>query len=199
LAVKKIATPQAKKPLGLTPYPNMATPENIIEIVKSYIGDSLVNKKDDLAELVARGVDDPNQIVQVHTNCGMFALGVWCLVGVQHDLLKTKYINGQAIAWVRKIALAKNALRTYPKDGPPVAGALMHYYTPGSNDNHVEFLLENPNAKHVALHAGGGRDKNEIGSGTSDITWSWQPSRRLKEWIDPVALLVDSPDFNWNK
>jgi hypothetical protein len=176
----------------------MATPENIIELVNSYVGDSLVNKKEDLALLVARQVDDPNQIVQIKTNCGLFALGIWYAVGVQHDLLKIKYISGQAIAWVRKIALAKGALRSYPKDGPPVAGALMHYYTPGTNNNHVEFLLENPN-KHIALHAGGGRDKNEIGSGTSDITWSAQPSRRLQEWVDPAALLVGSPDFNWNK
>jgi hypothetical protein len=177
----------------------MASPNDIIEIVNSYIGDSLVNKKDDLAELIARGVDDPAQIVMVKTNCAVFALGVWCLVGVQHDLLKIKYQNGMAIVWVRKIAQAKGALRTYKKDGLPIAGSLMHYYTPNRNDNHVEFLLEDPNDKHFALHAGGGRDKNEIGSGTSDITWSWQPSRKLQEWIDPVALLADSPDFSWNK
>lgn len=174
----------------------MATPENIIELVKSYIGDSLLNNKEDLALLVSRQVDDPNQVVGIKTNCGLFALGIWYAVGVQHDLLKTKYVSGQAIAWVRKIALAKNALRTYAKDGPPVAGALMHYYTPGTNNNHVEFLLENPNEKHVALHAGAGRKNNAVTSDTGDIRFN--VGRSLQEWVDPLALLVGSPEFAWN-
>jgi hypothetical protein len=180
------------------PYIIMATPNDIVEIINSYIGDSLKKNREDLALLVARQIDDPNQVVQIKTNCGMFALGVWWAVGVQHELLKTKYQNGMAIAWLRKIANEKKAIRTYPKDGPPIAGALMHYYTVGSNNNHVEFLLENPNNKMVALHAGGGRKDNEIGSGVSDIRWSNTPDRKLKEWFDPIALLVDSPEFIWN-
>ena len=175
----------------------MATPNNIIEIVKSYIGDSLVNNKDDLAELIARGVDDPNKVVQIKTNCGLFCLGVWCLVGVQHDLLKTKYVSGQAIAWVRKIAIDKKALRIYPKDGPPIAGAALHYYTPNKNDNHIELLLSDPDENMNAEHGGGGRTNNAITSSTSDIKTNYY--RKLQEWIDPIALLVESPDFNWNK
>jgi hypothetical protein len=165
----------------------MSTPENIVEIVKEYIGDSLLNNKEHLALLIARDVDDPNNVVQIKTNCGLFALGVWCKAGVQHKLLDTKYKNGMAIAWVRKIAIDKKALRNYKKDGPPVAGALLHYYTQGKNNNHVEFLLEDPDEKMVAFHAGGGRANNEIGSGTGNIAWS--SGRPLMEWIDPVALL----------
>ena len=176
----------------------MANPNDIVSIVKSYVGDSLLKNKADLAELVARQVDDPNQIVQVKTNCGMFALGVWWLVGVQNPILSQKYVNGMAISWLRKIAIAKQALRTYPKDGIPVAGALMHYYTPGINNNHVEFLLEDPDDKMVALHGGGGRDNNEISQGTSDISWNYTSSRHLQEWVDPVVLLVGSPEFVWN-
>jgi len=176
----------------------MAIPNDIVEIVKSYIGDSLTNNKEDLALLVARQIDDPNQIVQVKTNCALFMLGVWWLVGVQHELLTKKYKNGMAIAWVRQIAIDKKALRAYPKDGLPIPGATMHYYTPGTNNNHVEFLLDSPNDKHVALHGGGGRANNEIASGTGDITWSYQTSRKLMEWIDPVALLAGSPEFHWN-
>jgi hypothetical protein len=176
----------------------MAKPSDIVEIVKSYIGDSLIHNKEDLALLTARGVDDPNKVVQITTNCGMFTLGVWWLAGVQHDLLTRKYKNGMAIAWVRQIAIDKKALRYYPKDGPPISGATLHYYTPKTNNNHVEFLLEQPNNKNIALHAGGGRKNNAITSGTSDITWSYQPSRKLMEWIDPVALLVGSPEFHWN-
>jgi len=178
-------------------YFNMATPENIIEIIKSYVGDSLLNKRDDLALLIARQIDDPNQIVQVKTNCALFTLGVWYAVGVQHDLLKTKYQSGQAIAWIRRIAIDKKALCTYPKDGAPIAGATMHYYTPGSNNNHVEFLLENPNDKFQALHGGGGRTDNAITSSTSDIRTNYY--RQLREWVNPIAILEGSPDFSWNK
>lgn len=174
----------------------MATPNNIVELVKSYIGDSLLHNKEDLALLVSRHVDDPNQSVQIKTNCGMFALGVWCAVGVQHSLLQSPYKNGMAIVWLRQIAKSKNALHSYPKDGRPVAGSLLHYYTPGKNDNHVEFLLENPNQKFIALHAGGGRANNEIGSGSGDIRFS--SGRPLKEWICPIALLEGSPEFHWN-
>lgn len=176
----------------------MATPYDIVEFVKSYIGDSLLKNREDLALLLARQVDDPNQIVQVKTNCGTFTLGVWWAVGVQHPLLSSKYKNGMAISWVRQIAIDKKALRKYPQDGNPIAGALLHYYTPGLNNNHVETLLENPNDKMISLHAGGGRNNNEIGSGTSDITWSYQQTRHLQEWVDPVALLVGSPEFHWN-
>jgi hypothetical protein len=174
----------------------MATPNDIIEIVKSYVGDSLIHNKEDLALLTARGVDDPNKIVQITTNCGLFTLGVWWAVGVQHELLKRKYKSGMAIAWVRQIAQDKKALRSYPKDGLPIPGATMHYYTPGKNDDHVEFLLESPNNKHLALHGGGGRPQNAITSGTGDIILN--SNRKLMAWIDPVALLVGSPEFHWN-
>jgi hypothetical protein len=178
----------------------MAAPNDIVEIVNSYTGDSLIHNKEDLALLTARGVDDPNQVVQITTNCGLFTLGVWWLVGVQHELLNRKYKNGMAIAWVRQISIDKKALRIYPKDGPPVLGATMHYYTPPGtlNDSHVEFLLETPNEKMIAIHAGGGRNNNEIGTSTSDITWSYKSSRKLMEWIDPMALLDGSPPFHWN-
>jgi hypothetical protein len=174
----------------------MATPENIVELVKSYIGDSLTHNKDDLALLTARQVDDPDKIVQIKTNCGMFALGIWWAAGVKHELLNTKYKSGMAIAWVRRIAIEKNALRTYPKNGPPVAGSLLHYFTPGKNDSHVEFCLSNPDKNMVAEHGGGGRPDNAITSGISDIKTNYY--RRLQEWVDPVALLVGSPEFSWN-
>ena len=175
----------------------MATPNDIVEIVKSYIGDSLLHNRNDLALLIARQVDNPDQIVQVKTNCGLYTLGVWWAVGVQHDLLKKKYVSGQAIAWVRRIAIDKKALRKYPDDGLPIAGSTMHYYTPGSNNNHVEFLLENSNDKFISLHGGGGRTDNAITSSTSDIRTNYY--RQLREWIDPIALLEGSPDFSWNK
>lgn len=174
----------------------MATPENIVEIVKSYIGSSLIHNREDLALLIARGVDDPNQVVEIKTNCGMSCLGFWWLAGVQHELLKKKYVNGQAIAWIRKIAIDKKALRKYPEDGPPIAGAALHYYTLGKNDNHIEILLSNPDGKFIALHGGGGRPNNAITSSISDIRTNYY--RGLKEWVDPVALLAGSPEFHWN-
>lgn len=174
----------------------MATPNNIVEIVKSYVGDSLLHNKEDLALLVARQIDDPNQIVQVKTNCGIFTLGVWWAAGVQHELLTKKYKNGMAIAWVRQIAIDKKALRKYPQDGNPIAGAALHYYTPGKNDNHIEHLLSTPDTNMIAEHGGGGRTNNAITSSTSDIRTNYY--RQLREWVDPVALLIGSPDFSWN-
>jgi hypothetical protein len=48
--------------------------DTFVELVRKYIGCSLLVRKDDLATLVCRGVDDPNQTVLIKTNCGMFSL-----------------------------------------------------------------------------------------------------------------------------
>ena len=174
----------------------MASPSDIVSIVKSYVGNSLLHNREDLAILIARQVDDANQIVQVTTNCGLFTLGVWWAVGVQHELLTRKYKSGMAIAWVRSIAIDKKALRKYPDDGNPIAGAALHYYTPGKNDNHIEHLLSNPNGNMICEHGGGGRPNNAITSSASDIRTNYY--RQLREWIDPIALLEGSPEFHWN-
>jgi hypothetical protein len=177
----------------------MATPNDIITLAQTYLGDSLLKNKEDLGLLVARQVDDPAVVVQIKTNCAMFALGIMWACHVVHPLLETKYKSGMAVAWVRKIAMDKKALRQYPKDGPPVLGAFMHYYSgDGSkNDSHIELCLEDPQlvvqtGEMVAHHMGGGRADNAVAMGIGDVRWSYSVSRRMREWIDPVALLVDS-------
>lgn len=164
--------------------------DGIVELVTRYVGCSLENRCAELGELIARGVDDAEEIVKVRTNCGMFALGVWHACGVQHELLERPYVNEKAIGWLVTIAHSLGAVR-YPKEsGRPLPGALMHYWLRDgkvTKSHHVEFCLELPDIAWHAPHAGGGRPNNEIGQGNGDIRWN--AGRPLQCWYDPVSLL----------
>jgi hypothetical protein len=163
----------------------------VVQCVTFYIGASLDNREDELRRFIARGVDDPATILNKHvSDCGLFALAVWYAVDVQDTVLGEKYQIGKAIEWLVEIAARHNAVRHIMKDGPPTVGALMHYYTHGKNDNHVEFLLSPPvkNKGWIAEHGGGGRADCGIGSSTSDILWN--VGRPLQEWYD-ISTLCD--------
>lgn len=161
--------------------------DTLVALVKKYVGCSLHVHKDDLATLVCRGVDDPDQSVLIKTNCGMFALGIMHEAGVVHDLLTQKYKLGMAIAWVRTIGKDLGALKKFSKSEMPKAGSLLHYYTSGKNNNHVEWLLEDPDDQGCAEHGGGGRTDNAITIGSGNVLWNY--GRPLQEWLDPDILL----------
>lgn len=165
--------------------------DKIIRLVNSYIGCSLLNDRDKLADLIARGVDDPKQVVTIQTNCGLFSLGIMEIAGVKDPLLDKKYVSGQAIAWVRQIAINLGALNRYTgKNGPqPKRGDLMHYFTDGKNDNHMEWCLSDPDENGVAEHGGGGRSNNAITKSTSSIYTNYY--RPLKEIIDCNKLGIE--------
>lgn len=164
--------------------------QRIRPLVLAFVGCS--EKKDPLklGELLARGVDDPKQMIHVHTDCGTFMLGIWWAAGVNHPLLLQRYVDGKAIEWVRTIAADKHALKRYPHDLSPIAAAGLHYKTRNKNNDHVEFLLGPLDHRGVAEHGGGGRADNAIEVATSTVLWS--SGRPLIEWFDPVALFADA-------
>lgn len=160
--------------------PGETTGQRIARIVRFYEGASLSNRKDELGALVARGVDDPNSVVGIKTNCAMFALGILKAAGVQHPLLDKPYVNGMAFTWLVQIGNDMGAWRT-PDQGTPPVGAAMWYRIPNTNDDHIEFMLTPPDE-----HGGGGRVNNAITIGKSDISTSM--NRPLYKWLDPNAL-----------
>jgi hypothetical protein len=165
--------------------------DKIIRLVNGYIGCSLLNEKDKLGDLIARGVDDPKQVVTIQTNCGLFALGILEIAGAQDPILNKKYVSGQAIAWVRQIAINLSALNKYTgKDGPqPKRGDLMHYFDVGKNNNHMEWCLSDPDENGVAEHGGGGRSNNAITKSTSSVYTNYY--RPLQEIIDCDKLGIE--------
>lgn len=165
--------------------------DKIVRLVNSYIGCSLSERRDELSKLVARGVDDPNVVVTITTNCGTSCLGIMALAGVQDPLLNHKYVSGMAIAWVRQIAINLGALNKYTgKNGPqPKRGDLMHYFDDGKNNNHVEWCLSDPDENGIAEHGGGGRSNNAITKSTSSIYTNYY--RPLKEFIDCNKLGIE--------
>lgn len=162
----------------------------LVELVQQYIGCSLDNRCDELGQLVSRDVDDPKTIVEVTTNCGMFALGIWHAMGVPHELLQTPYVNERAIGWIMAIAHDFGAIRYPKRDGLPAMGSLMHYWVRQGTrtvNHHVEFCLSTPDAHGNAKHAGGGRSHNAITASVSDVKWG--ASGPLQAWYDIDDLL----------
>jgi hypothetical protein len=65
----------------------------IIGAVRDHVGCSLLERRKELAALVCFPGDDPDEDVRIKTNCGMFALGIWRRVGVQHELLQGRPVS----------------------------------------------------------------------------------------------------------
>jgi hypothetical protein len=166
-----------------------AAEDVIVAAVEPWIGFSLEHGAAELKDYIGAQLHDPRQLLDPRvSSCGLFALAVWSEVGVDHHLLAGPYVVGSAITWLVEIAHDLGAIRYPRSDGPPVVGALMHYYSPRpSRNDHVEFCLTAPDAQNYARHAGGGRPECGIDDGRDDIYWS--SGRPLQAWYDPNALL----------
>jgi len=160
----------------------------LVSVIKKYVGCSLSNRRAELGKLVARGVDDPEAVVGISTNCATTALGVMHEAGVKHPLLSKKYISGSAIIWVRQIGTDLGALVKYtgPNGPQPKVGSLLRYNTPGTNNDHVEWMLSPMAADGTADHAGGGRPNNAITLEHGNVLSS--NKRPLVEFWDPDKL-----------
>lgn len=167
--------------------------DKIARAVESYIGCSPNERPMDLALLVSRGVDDPMEMLHVWSNCGTFALGIFHQVGVDHPLLSTPYKSGMAIAWLLKIGRDLGALVTTHSIAELQRGMLMHFSTPGKNDDHVEFCLSDIDSDNSYRHAGGGHgnDSLTVGEGVSNLATSM--GRPLQHLFDPTKLLPKLP------
>lgn len=162
----------------------------LAEMAERFEGCSLSARTSDLADLVAGGDDDPGQIVRVKTNCATFVRGLLESVGVYHEVLDKKYVIGQAVADVRRIASRHDALFDFRGQDLP-RGTLLHYWTPGRNDSHLEVLLGDVSAETgwVAETIGGGKPDNAVlRSEPYDVRS--RAERPLSEVVDPVRLLA---------
>jgi hypothetical protein len=152
----------------------------IVRIVRSFEHCSLSERKEDLAALVGRGVDD-SSVVFWQTNCAEFACGVLFAAGCPAAMLAKPIKNGMAFSTLVEVGDDMGAWRDPIKDGPPVPGAVLWYKLGNENDDHAEFLLALPDE-----HGGGGRANNEITIGHGDFHVSW--GRPIHKWLDPASL-----------
>jgi hypothetical protein len=159
----------------------------IVRIVQFYAGCSLSARRDELAALVGRGVDDES-LVEAHTNCLTFIFGVLVAAGCVYPSLCIRWDRDLAGGRLLAFAKAKKALVT---DGsPPIVGSVMHYERVG-NDDHWE--VELPNGQH----GGGGRDNNLIAIDPVGGDWHYSEGRPIRYWIDPTKLgipVLQAPD-----
>ncbi len=162
--------------------------EEIVELVRSYVGCSLSHDRERLGQLVARGVDDPEAVVGLHTNCGTFAMGILWLLDVQHWTLAKPYVNGSAVTCLFTLGRELGIRAEYHGQelGP---GMLLHYrsFDPNNNNDHFEWLLSSPDDHFQADHAGGGRPDNAITEARSDVRTSGGKPLR---WVYDVPELL---------
>lgn len=169
------------------PVPPEQRGETVAAMAERFVGCSLDIRTDELAELVAGGDDDPRLAVQIKTNCATFARGIIEACGVYHVRLDRPYRIGAAVADVLEVARSRGALAPF-KGQPLKRGTILHYATPGANNDHVEFLLADAGpANWVAPTCGGGRARNAVTRKPAyDVR---RDPRPLQHVIDPVALL----------
>jgi hypothetical protein len=158
----------------------------------------------DLTGLVARGVDEPTwaaQVVQWKTNCATSALGFLAAIcgdvdaaKALHPLLATRSVNGMSMPWLMQLGHDAGAWVTYAgmSGRQPRAGDLLHYGTPGQNNDHVEWCLSDPTPAGAADHGGGGRPDNLISVGNGSIVSS--AGRPLLAFIDLDKLTIPTVD-----
>ncbi len=170
---------------------------HIARIVRGVAGCSLDHDADRLAELFLVNESSPEQARKVSTyatNCGTSMRCIMALAGCDHPLVTRPYTVQMAVSWCLTTAREKGALvpPSRWREAGPGWGA--HYADTGRNNDHVEWILEAPDAAGVALHGGGGRPRNAITiGGPNSILWS--SGRPLRHLIDPVALLRPAPPY----
>jgi len=154
--------------------------QRIARIVKAYVGCSLAVRREDLAALVGRGIDDES-IVTWETNCCTFFLGVLTAAGLDFPALKVPLKNGEEFGVLVAIGDHFNAWRVPAPSELIPEGAGLWYHVSGKNVDHVEAVLAPPDG-----HGGGGRTNNAIEEETGDLHWG--AGRPLYKWLDPSAL-----------
>lgn len=168
----------------------MTPGDRIAELARSYVGCSIDHRVMDLALLVATAPDDnPYEVVDLKTNCGTFTRGVLDKAGVVHDILERRYEIGHAVSDVLTIGDRLGAKDRF-RGQPLLRGTILHYATPGENDDHLECCLLEDAGNDVGwckLHCGAGRPRNAVTQERSDIRWS--RGRPLRNVLDPGLLL----------
>lgn len=153
--------------------------QRIVRIIRSFNNCSLSSRREELAALVGRGIDDES-VVEWQTNCCTSALAILFAAGCGYSGLALPLKNGLEFELLEALGDYYSAWRTLAKDGPPKPGALCWYEIGGTNDDHVEWELDNGD------HGGGGRADNEITVEHGPVAQSL--GRPMKAWLDPDAI-----------
>jgi hypothetical protein len=162
-----------------------------------FVGASLHTHPELLTALAA--IDDPENPAKwaaLKTNCATTMRWILALIGCPSRFVTQHDTIGTSLTWDIQAAQELGAL--LPATPANVAlldvGWGLHYGTPGSNNDHMEWC--GPGTGFVRDHAGGGREDNAITLDHSDVRWS--VGRPLLHVIDINKMNIPcvwSPDW----
>jgi hypothetical protein len=184
--------------------PGETNGEYIARVAKHYSGDSLHVNRAELAQLLSRSsADDPDKAVALATNCATWACSVLfaCLA---EDAAQERAVLGASFFQANGQSkgdsmgrLVYGLARAYKKNygTVPPDGAVLHWKTPGVNNDHAGIVDESDDAGVIAAHSNhpdietteaGGSD-NSVNTGTHTPPYlSW--GRALEGWLEPDLL-----------
>lgn len=164
-----------------SPLPGELPGEHIARTILAFEGCSVINNRTKLNALFLTNETSEQsaaQVALIQTNCGTSARCILALVGCQNKWITQPYQSGMAIVWLMQAGYDCNAIVDCRQD--PNAwkqldtGWMIHYQSPGSNNDHIEWVLTKPDPlTGIADHIGGGRASNKIGpKETGDVRHS---------------------------
>lgn len=176
--------------------------QRLVRWVTKCNGISLSNRLPELKGLICRGVDPVSLGSWMwKTNCATSALGFMAAICgdmssalTVHPILARQSVIGMSMPQVMQIGYDTGAIVKYlGPDGPqPKAGDLLHFAILGTNDDHVEWALSEPDESGHATTGGGGRPNNAITCGAGFVRASW--ARPLQHFVNLDAMNIPFVD-----
>jgi hypothetical protein len=176
----------------------------IARIAQMFSGDSLSVNEEDLAFLLSRGgIDDPKKAVRLKTNCATWACSILFACGLRGPVAESFFRDGTDISRGDSVSrIVYGYPRAYIVNAPgkqPGVGAVLHWGTPGINNDHVGIVDESYDGGDLMVHTNtpidkltietteAGGDNNSVNTGLhSPPYYSW--GRQLMGWDDPDLL-----------
>jgi hypothetical protein len=153
------------------PLPGELASDHIVRAVMAFQGVSLINKRDMLNALFL--INEPDaataaQTAAIQTNCGTFARQILNLCGAPDSYLTRPYQSGMAISFLVQAGYDCGAIIDCTKNPENWKllrkGYLVRYCSPGSSNDHMEFVVSDyVDGSPIFDHIGGGRPNNSVG------------------------------------
>src|ERR1019366_6721503 len=130
------------------PLPGELPGEHLARAILAFEGCSVINNRAKLNDLFLSNESNPQSAAQtalIQTNCGTSARSILALAGCQNKYITQAYQSGMAISWLMQAGYDCGAVVDCTRDSNAWkqldTGWLIHYQSPGSNNDHIEWCI----------------------------------------------------------